>query len=160
MFHSLDSPKSSSRGTQRSNTSLTKVEPWYDNDSFELISTPGSGKRPRKFVRPFTPEVKVLAFRPVQNNLTVHLTNTNFEGVENLNELDKEGFSFLHRAVRANDSSAVNALLDNGADIDIKGRDGFTPFHAAVRYASASERRSRGWDFGRGEFSSGVNTSF
>lgn len=142
MFHSLDSRKSSSRGTQRSNTSLTKVEPWYDNDSFELISTPGSGRGPRKFIRPVTPEVKIGAFKPVQNNLTVHLTNTAFEGAEDLNELDKEGFSLLHQAVRANDFRAVNALLDNGADIDIKSTDGFTPLHAAVRYVSASEGRS------------------
>ena len=81
----------------------------------------------------------------MQNNLTVHLPNTAYEDVENLNALDKEDLSLLHRAVRANDFSAVNALLDNGADIDIKGRDGFTPLHGAVRYASASEGRSSGW---------------
>ena len=134
VFHSLDSPKPSSGGTQRSNTSLTKVEPWFDNESLELISNPGSGKGPRKFLQPFTPEVKIGAFKPVPNDLRVHLANTAFEGVSNLNELDKDGFSFLHRAVRGNDFRAVNALLDNGADIDIKGRDGFTPLHAAVRY--------------------------
>ena len=66
------------------------------------------------------------------------MANNALEGVENLNEVDKDGFSLLHRAVRANDFRAVNALLDNGADIYIKGRDGLTPLHAAVRYVSAS----------------------
>ena len=131
-FVPLDSPKPSSRGTQRSNTSLTKVEPWVDDDSLELISIPGSGRGPRKLVQPFTPEKETKAFKPLQNGL--HLTNSALEGGEKLNATDKEGLSLLHRAVRANDIKAVTFLLDNGADINIKGKDEFTPLHGAVRY--------------------------
>ena len=131
-FFPLDSPKPSSRGIQRSNTSLTKVKPWVDDDSLELISNPGSGRGPRKLIQPFTPESETKAFKPVQNGL--HFTNGALEGGEDLNATDKEGLSLLHRAVRANDIKAVTFLLDNGADIDIKGKDGFTPLHGAVRY--------------------------
>ena len=53
--------------------------------------------------------------------------------------MDNENLSYLHRAVRTSDARAVNTLLDNGADINRKDKDGFTPLHAAVRYVLASE---------------------
>ena len=54
--------------------------------------------------------------------------------MENLNAIDGEGLSVLHRAVRTDNIQAVRTLLDNGADINLKGKDGFTPLLAAVRY--------------------------
>ena len=52
-----------------------------------------------------------------------------------MNAMDSEGLSALHRAVRVNDVSTVVSLLDNAAaDINLKGRSGLTPLHAAVRY--------------------------
>ena len=66
--------------------------------------------------------------------MPLYLTNGTFKGMENLNAIDGEGLSVLHRAVRANNIQAVRTLLDNGADINLKDKDGFTPLYAAVRY--------------------------
>ena len=136
IFDLLGSPKPSSGGTQRSNTSLSKVEPWMDNDSLELISNPESNRLPRKFNHPISPkdEEAIQAFKPAQSGLPLHFTNPSLEGMENGNSMDNENLSYLHRAVRTNDARAVNTILDNGADIDRKDKDGFTPLHAAVRY--------------------------
>ena len=54
--------------------------------------------------------------------------------MENVNAVDSEGLSALQRAVRVDDVRAVISLLDNGADINLAGKAGFTPLHTAVRY--------------------------
>ena len=130
-----DSPSLSSRGTQRSNISLTKVEPWTDKDSLELISNPGSGKRSRK-ITPTPPplEKEIQAYKPTVENGLLSFVNDRFTGVENVNALDMEGFSALHRAVLVDDVATVVFLLDNDADINIVGKARFTPLHSAVKY--------------------------
>ena len=51
-----------------------------------------------------------------------------------INELDTEhGLTALHLASRHNRTEVVNLLLDFGANIDIKGADGFTALHLASR---------------------------
>ena len=147
-FHFSGSPKPSSGGTQRSNMSFNKVEPRFKNDSLELISNPGSGKITQKFIHSISPEDEVQVFKPVQSGLPLYFTNGTFEGMENLNTMDSEGLSVLHRAVLANNIQTVRSLLDNGADINLKGKDGFTPLHAAVRYVlcfyhTKEERKSK-----------------
>lgn len=57
-----------------------------------------------------------------------------FLNTGDINALDDEGLSALHRAVRLDDVEGVTSLLDNGADINILGMSGHTPLHAAVRY--------------------------
>lgn len=132
---SPDSPSLSSRGTQRSNISLTKVGPWTDNDSLELISNPGSGKRSRKIIPTPPIEKEIQAYKPaaVENGL-LHFANDSFSGVQNVNVLDMEGLSALHRAVLVDDVTTVVFLLDNDADINRMGNGGFTPLHSAVKY--------------------------
>lgn len=49
---------------------------------------------------------------------------------------DNEGFSLLHHAARCDQAELVSFLLDNGADIDMKGDNGFTALHVAVRYVN------------------------
>ena len=51
----------------------------------------------------------------------------------NPNALDKSGVAPLHRAVRQRCSSAVNALLSNGADVRLKNKSGSTSLHLAVQ---------------------------
>ena len=131
--HSLGSPKPSSGGTQRSNTSLTKVRPLIYRDSIELISNPGSTKSSRKTVHPIDGH-DVQAFEPVKSGLPLYFANGALEGMENLNTIDRDGLSALHRAVRVNNIQDVKNMLDRGADINLKDKDGFTPIHTAVRY--------------------------
>ena len=64
---------------------------------------------------------------------TIGLMNSGFDLQNNLNELDNEGLSVLHRAVRVNDAKTVAYLLDRGAIIDLVGEQGCTPLHTAVR---------------------------
>lgn len=136
MLLSADSPGLLSRGTQRSNVSVSKVEPWTgtDNESLELISNPGSGKGSRNLIPTPPLEKGIQAFKPAGNGL-LYFANGSFSGVEDVNALDSEGLSALHRAVRFDDVTAVVSLLDNGADINLAGSSGFTPLHTAVRYA-------------------------
>lgn len=124
---------------------MTKVEPWLYSDSLELISNPGSAKGTRKFVQPFVPDTDIRAFKPAKIALPARFTNGALEGAADLNAIDDEGQSLLHRAVRINDVTTVRALLDSGADINIKDRDGFTPVHAAVRYVTKKGGRNRKW---------------
>ena len=131
---SPDSSSLSSRGTQRSNISLTKVEPWTDNDSLELVSNPGSGKRALKIIPTPPLEKEIQAYKPVVAKGLLNFVNDNFSGVENVNALDREGLSALHRAVRIDDAATVVFLLDSDADINLVGEAGFTPLHTAVKY--------------------------
>ena len=134
MLFSTDSPSLSSGGTQRSNISLTKVEPLTEKDSLELISNPGSGKLTLKKLPTPPLEMEVHAFKPAVETGLLYFDNDNFSGVENVNALNREGLSALHRAVRVNDATTVAFLLDNDADINLVGKAGFTPLHAAVKY--------------------------
>jgi len=51
----------------------------------------------------------------------------------NPNALDKSGVAPIHRAVRQRGSSAVDALLDHGAEVRLKNHSGSTPLHLAVQ---------------------------
>ena len=51
----------------------------------------------------------------------------------NANALDQSGVAPIHRAVRQRCSSALNALLDNGAQVRLKNKSGSTPLHLAVQ---------------------------
>ena len=133
-FHSSGSPKPSSGGTQRSNTSLSKVRPLIYGDSLELMSNPGSTKSSRKPIHPIDGR-DVQAFEPVKSGLPLYFANGALEEMaDNLNTIDRDGLSALHRAVRVNNIQDVKNMLDYGADVNLKDKDGFTPIHTAVRY--------------------------
>ena len=55
--------------------------------------------------------------------------------------IDHDGLSALHRAVRVNNIQDVKNMLDCGADINLKDKDGFTPIHTAVRYVGLINAR-------------------
>lgn len=133
MLLSSDSPSLATRGTQRSNISLSKVEPLIDNEfRLELISNLGSAEGSRT-VSPTPPlGEKIQPFKPVDNGLLNH--SYVFSGIENVNTAGSDSLSALHRAIRVDDVAAVVSLLDNGADINLSDSSGFTPLHAAVRY--------------------------
>ena len=139
MFSS-GSPKPSSGGTQRSNTSLSKVRPLIYSDSLELISNPGSTKSSRKLIPPIDDHV-VQAFKPVKTGLPLYFANGSSGEMENLNTIDRDGLSALHRAVRINNIQDVKNMMDCGADINLKDKDGFTPIHTAVRYVGLINAR-------------------
>ena len=126
-----------SRGTQKSNLSLSKVEPLIDSEFLELISNPGSAKGSRN-VSP-TPLLgkDIQAFKPVG---VMNFSSDSFSGMERMYDVDGEGLSALHRAVRVGDVATVVSLLDNGADINLSGKGGLTPLHAAVRYVHLFNR--------------------
>jgi len=54
------------------------------------------------------------------------------------NALDKSGVAPLHRAVRQRCTSAVDALLRNGAQVQLKNKNGSTPLHLAVQNTGKS----------------------
>lgn len=56
---------------------------------------------------------------------------------EVLSAKDNEGFSLLHHAARCDQAKLVSFLLDNGADIDMKGDNGCTALYVAVRYVTS-----------------------
>ena len=78
-------------------------------------------------------EAQVQAFQPSMNSF-IYFPNQSFKANGNVNVLDREGLSALHRAVRANDVGAVISLLENGADINFADRSGLTPLLTAARY--------------------------
>lgn len=129
-----DSPVLSSRGTQRSTLSASKVRPWFDNEGLELISNPGSGNGSRHQTPTPPIEIEIKPFKPTQNGLLHFSADASLLNTGDINALDDEGLSALHRAVRLDDVEGVTSLLDNGADINILGMSGHTPLHAAVRY--------------------------
>ena len=53
--------------------------------------------------------------------------------VKSLNSLDEEGVSLLHLTARLNRVEVTRVLIDDGADVDIRLRDGSTPLHVAAR---------------------------
>ena len=55
------------------------------------------------------------------------------DNVKLLNSLDEEGASLLHFSARLNRAEATRVLIDRGADVDIRLRDGSTPLHVAAR---------------------------
>ena len=128
-----DSPNLASRGTVTSTLSLSKVQPLIDSEYLELISNPGSAKGSRNTSPAPLLEKEIQAFKPAENGL-MKFSNESFIGMEQMNDVDGEGLSALHRAVRVGDVATVVALLDNGADINLLGKSGLTPLHVADRY--------------------------
>ena len=125
---SIDTARLRSGGTQRSNASLNKVDPWFGNDSVELINfNPGDVDGTRILV----PDVEV--YKPSMNSL-IHFSDENFAAKVNVNTLNREGLAPIHRAVRINDVGAVASLLQSGADINLADRTGLTPLITAARY--------------------------
>jgi ankyrin repeat protein len=55
---------------------------------------------------------------------------------------DKSGVAPLHRAVRTRSTTAVAALLDNGANVTLGNKQGSTPLHLAVQNTGASNSGS------------------
>ena len=51
-----------------------------------------------------------------------------------LNKLDNAGSSALHLAARYNRKNVINALVENGADINLSGAEGLTPLHLSTKY--------------------------
>jgi len=119
-----------------STLSLSKVEPLINSEYLELITNPGSAKGSRNVSPAPLPGKEIQAFKPIENGLR-KFSNESFIGMEKMNDIDGEGLSALHRAVRAGDVATVVALLDNGADINLLGKSGLTPLHAAVRFERA-----------------------
>ena len=119
-----------SRGTV---LSLSKVEPLINSEYLELISNPSSAKGSRNVSPVPLLGKETQPFKPVENGLN-NFFNEGFLGMEQINDVDAEGLTALHRAVRVGDIATVVALLDNGADINVLGKSGLTPLHAAVRY--------------------------
>ena len=124
----------------RSTLSLSKVEPLMDSEYLELITNPGSAKGSRNVSPAPLLGKEIQAFKPVENGLMK--SNENVLGMEQMNDVDGEGLSALHRAVRINDVATVVALLDNGADINLLGNNGLTPLHAAIRYVHFCKRKT------------------
>ena len=50
---------------------------------------------------------------------------------ENKDDIDLEGWD-LHRAARENRVDIARALIDRGAEVDARTRNGDTPLHAAT----------------------------
>ena len=127
-LYSLGSPEVSSMRTQGSNMPLSKVGPLLYSESIELLSNPGSTNVRRKLIHPMQTN------RDFQNGLPLDFNNDALEEMDNLNKIDRDGLSAIHRAVRGNKIQTVRILLDYGADINLKDKDGFTALHAGVRY--------------------------
>lgn len=53
--------------------------------------------------------------------------------VKSLNNLDEEGVALLHLSARFNRVEVTKILIDHGADVDIRLKDGSTPLHVAAR---------------------------
>ena len=58
------------------------------------------------------------------------LDNSN---VKIINNLDEEGVSLLHLAARWNRVEMTQILIDHGARVNIRLKDGSTPLHVAAR---------------------------
>ena len=131
---SLDTARLRSGGTKRSNASLNKVDPWFDNDSMELIRY-NPGEVDRSHIQ--TPEVEV--YKPAMNTL-IYFANENIAAKVNVNALNQEGLAPIHLAVRINDVGTVASLLQGGADINLADKTGLTPLITAARYAQVVHR--------------------
>ena len=60
--------------------------------------------------------------------------NQKTEYIENPNAADKNGVTLLMRAAKAGNDWDVNLLLKNGADVNLRDKDGWTALMYAVRY--------------------------
>ena len=58
----------------------------------------------------------------------------------NLNDTRFNGWTLLHDAILQGDGNAVDYLLKNGADVNAKANDGWTPLHAAAASFGGNER--------------------
>ncbi len=52
--------------------------------------------------------------------------------IENINASDAFGWTFLHYAVSRNNIEAINFIVKNGGDIELKNEDGETPLFTAT----------------------------
>lgn len=62
------------------------------------------------------------------------LPENKIEYIENPNAADKNGVTLLMRAAKAGNDWDVNLLLKNGADVNLRDKDGWTALMYAVRY--------------------------
>ena len=53
---------------------------------------------------------------------------------ENINQLDDQKYTPLHHAVEGEGVQTVKVLLEQGADVSIKNKDGLTPLMLAQQY--------------------------
>lgn len=67
----------------------------------------------------------------IVSELREYLLDNN--NVKIINNLDEEGVSLLHLAARWNRVEMTQILIDNGARVNIRLKDGSTPLHVAAR---------------------------
>lgn len=118
----IDGPGSNNSpflGRQTTAASLLKVNLIHEN--YELTPTVSArSQQAREIVQDGT--VKEL------NEFLSDKSN-----VKSLNTLDEEGASLLHFSARLNRVEITRMLIEHGADVDIRLRDGSTPLHVAAR---------------------------
>lgn len=107
------------------------------NERFSLVSSPGADEM-AKFgfsdIRMLSLRKKLVrAFKAAADGDLESLHSFLSEASNNPDFLDERGFSALHYAARYNQAKAASLLLDFGAKVDVRGEDGSTPLHLAVR---------------------------
>lgn len=56
----------------------------------------------------------------------------------NVNALDEDNWTPLHKAVRNDKVEIVRILIENGANVNFKSKNGRTPLHEAAFYGELS----------------------
>ncbi len=110
---------------------MEPLDVFKDETALEL--SPSGKKRNKSILKMLSQGKGASIFELVKENAR----ETDTVDKEMLTAKDNEGFSLLHHAARCDQAGTVNFLLDNGADIDMQGNNGFTALHLAVRYVAA-----------------------
>ena len=124
-----DSPPGAFKGTSHGRNTVKPLD--KDDTGMELSA---SGKKPKGLNEHHM--LKMLSRGKGTSIFDIALQGLQGTGIvdkEVLSATDNEGFSLLHHAARCDQAKLVSVLLDNGADIDMKGDNGFTALHIAVR---------------------------
>lgn len=112
------------------------VRPLEKDDTGMELST--SGKKPKGLnqhhVLKMLSQGKGTSIFEIANQ---GLQETGIVDKEVLSAKDNQGFSLMHHAARCDQAKLVSFLLDNGADIDMKGENGCTALYVAVRYVTS-----------------------